>query len=174
VEFCATKIYDHCADLRERAVRHDPTPMSDGESWKNPRCGCTTWRRETQLPSRRIELDEFRANLELALGKLPPRLRQVFQLTKLRSVRIGEVCAKMNISRASLGDAAPCRSNSRPTWRWWLVSRLKSSGRPSQFLAHTESLSYVENFQVGSANHSVTLKLEGRVVGPWWASASDL
>jgi len=78
--FCATKIYDHLRKTcRERAVRHDPAPMDDGESWEDSALWLHDVAAETQLPSRRIELDEFRANLELALGKLPPRIGQVFQ-----------------------------------------------------------------------------------------------
>src|SRR2546425_597084 len=57
---------------------------------------------ETQLPSRRIELDEFRANLELALGKLPSRIAQVFQLYQIEERPNREVCEQLNISESNL------------------------------------------------------------------------
>ena len=57
---------------------------------------------ESQLPSRRIELAEFRANLELALGKLPPRAAQVFQLYEMEERPNAEVCQKLNISESNL------------------------------------------------------------------------
>src|SRR6266404_8706380 len=75
------KICDHLRKTcRERAVRHDPMPANDGESWEESALWLHNVAAETQLPSHRIELDEFRPNLELALGKLQPRIAQVFQL----------------------------------------------------------------------------------------------
>ena len=97
------KIYDHLRKTcRERAVRHDPTPMNDGESWEESALWLHDVAAETQLPSRRIELDEFRANLELALGKLPPRIAQVFQLYQIEERPNREVCAQLNISESNL------------------------------------------------------------------------
>ncbi len=49
-----------------------------------------------------MELAEFRANLELALGKLPPRVAQVFQLYEIEERPNAEVCAHMNISEINL------------------------------------------------------------------------
>src|SRR5204862_8353715 len=67
------KIYDHLRKAcRERAVRRDPVPMDDEESWEESALWLHDVAAESRSPSRRIELDEFRANLELALGKLPP------------------------------------------------------------------------------------------------------
>jgi RNA polymerase sigma-70 factor, ECF subfamily len=57
---------------------------------------------ESQLPSHRIELNEFRTNLELALGKLPARVAQVFQLYEIEERTNPEVCAQMNISESNL------------------------------------------------------------------------
>ena len=75
------KIYDHLRKTcRERAVRHDPMPPDDAEFWEETTLWLHDVAAESQSPSRRMELDEFRANLELALGKLPPRIAQVFQL----------------------------------------------------------------------------------------------
>ena len=97
------KIYDHLRKTcRERAVRYDPMPMDDAESWEESTLWLHEVAAETQLPSRRIELDEFRANLELALGKLPPRIAQVFQLYEVEERPNREVCAQMNISESNL------------------------------------------------------------------------
>ena len=97
------KIYDHLRKTRrERAVRQDPTPMNDGESWEESTLWLHDVAAETQLPSRRIELDEFRANLELALGKLPPRIAQVFQLYQIEERPNREVCEQLNISESNL------------------------------------------------------------------------
>ena len=81
------KIYDHLRKTcRERAVRVDPTPANTDESWEEAALWLHDVAAESQSPSRRMELDEFRANLELALGKLPPRIAQVFQLYELMEV----------------------------------------------------------------------------------------
>ena len=97
------KIYDHLRKAcRERAVRHDPMPMDEAESWEESTLWLHDVAAESQLPSRRMELDEFRANLELALGKLPPRIAQVFQLYEIEERPNREVCAQMNISESNL------------------------------------------------------------------------
>src|SRR5438552_14809910 len=97
------KIYDHLRrTCRERAVRYDPMPMDDAESWEESTLWLHEVAAETQLPSRRIELDEFRANLELALGKLPSRIAQVFQLYQIEERPNREVCEQLNISESNL------------------------------------------------------------------------
>jgi len=97
------KICDHLRKTcRERAVRHDPAPMNDAESWEESTLWLHDVAAETQLPSRRIELDEFRAHLETALGKLPPRIAQVFQLYQIEERPNREVCEQLNISESNL------------------------------------------------------------------------
>jgi RNA polymerase sigma-70 factor (TIGR02943 family) len=97
------KIYDHLRrTCRERAVRVDPTPMNDGESCEESALWLHDVAAESQLPSRRIELDEFRTNLEMALGKLPPRIAQVFQLYQIEERPNREVCEQLNISESNL------------------------------------------------------------------------
>ena len=76
--------------------------MNDGESWEESALWLHDVAAETQLPSRRIELDEFRANLEAALGKLPPRIAQVFQLYQIEERPNREVCEQLNISESNL------------------------------------------------------------------------
>lgn len=97
------KIYDHLRKTcRKRAVRHDPTPANDPESWEQSMLWLHDVAAESESPSRRIELAEFRQNLEFALGKLPPRIAQVFQLYEIEERPNHEVCAQMNISESNL------------------------------------------------------------------------
>jgi RNA polymerase sigma-70 factor (ECF subfamily) len=97
------KIFDHLRKTcRERAVRQDPIPANDAECWEESALWLHDVAAETQLPSRRIELSEFRENLEIALGKLPPRIAQVFQLYEVEERPNREVCAQMNISESNL------------------------------------------------------------------------
>jgi RNA polymerase sigma-70 factor (TIGR02943 family) len=97
------KIYDHLRKAcRERAVRHDPAPENDPEFWEESMLWLHDVAAESQLPSRRIELAEFRQNLEAALGKLPPRIAQVFQLYEIEERPNREVCAQMHISESNL------------------------------------------------------------------------
>lgn len=98
------KIYDHLRrTCRERAVRTEvPQPHGDDETWEDAVMWLHDVAAETQSPGRRIELAEFRANLELALGKLPPRVAQVFQLYEVEERPNAEVCARMNISESNL------------------------------------------------------------------------
>ena len=97
------KIYDYLRkSCRERAVRHDPAAPTDAESWEEAAVWLHEVAAESQAPSRRIELEEFRENLELALGKLPPRIAQVFQLYEIEERPNREVCTQMNISESNL------------------------------------------------------------------------
>ena len=98
------KIYDHLRHTcRERAVRAD-VPVSPGndEAWEDAVMWLHDVAAESELPSRRIELAEFRANLELALGKLPPRVAQVFQLYAVEERPNAEVCQRLDISESNL------------------------------------------------------------------------
>jgi len=57
---------------------------------------------ECHSPSRRMELAEFRAALETALGQLPPRIAQAFQLYEIEEWENREVCARLHISERNL------------------------------------------------------------------------
>lgn len=98
------KICDHLRHTcRERAVRADiPASHGDDEAWEDAVMWLHDVAAESQSPSRRIELAEFRANLELALGKLPPRVAQVFQLYAVEERPNAEVCQQLNISESNL------------------------------------------------------------------------
>lgn len=98
------KIYDHLRKhCREKKYRVEPTAarlddgdMDDAMLWLHDVAA------ESHSPSRRIELEEFRANLEQALGKLPPRIAQVFQLYEVEEKSNAEVCAQLDISESNL------------------------------------------------------------------------
>lgn len=98
------KVYDHLRrTCRERAARVDAAPEGrHEEAWDDAVVWLYDVAAECQLPSRRLELEEFRANLERALGKLPPRLAQVFQLYEMEERSNGEVCRRLNISESNL------------------------------------------------------------------------
>ncbi len=98
------KIYDHLRrTCRERAHRVEvPTASADDEAWEDAVMWLHDVAHESQLPSRRLELDEFRSNLETALGQLPPRIAQVFQLYSIEERSNAEVCSQLNISESNL------------------------------------------------------------------------
>jgi RNA polymerase sigma-70 factor (ECF subfamily) len=75
------KICDHLRKTcRERTVRVEPTSLHDeDQAWDESMLWLHDLVAESQTPARRIELAEFRENLEGALGNLPPRIAQVLQ-----------------------------------------------------------------------------------------------
>jgi RNA polymerase sigma-70 factor, ECF subfamily len=98
------KIYDHLRKhCRDKARRVEPSVArrDDGE-WDDAMLWLHDVAAEAHSPSRRLELEEFRANLQQALGKLPPRVAQVFQLYAVEEATGAEVCAKLNISESNL------------------------------------------------------------------------
>src|SRR5213594_1778178 len=79
------KICDHLRRVcRERPARSDREfARDDQEAWDESALWLHEAASDCLLPSRRMELAEFREALEMALGKLPPRLAQVFQLYEM-------------------------------------------------------------------------------------------
>jgi len=98
------KICDHLRHIcRERTVRADvPAFRGDDEAWEEAVMWLHDVAAECQSPNRRLELGEFRVNLETALGKLPPRVAQVFQLYEVEERPNNEVCQRLNISESNL------------------------------------------------------------------------
>jgi len=97
------KIYDHLRKTcRERAVRVDPLPLADEDAWDESVLWVHQVAAESTSPSRRIELAEFREHLQKAMGKLPPRIAQVFQLYTIEERPNREVCERLNISESNL------------------------------------------------------------------------
>jgi len=99
------KIYDHLRKTcRARAVRVDPMPLhDDSEAFDESLLWVHQVAAESLSASRRLELAEFRAHLEKAMGKLPLRLAQVFQLYSIDELSNREVCDQLNISQSNLG-----------------------------------------------------------------------
>lgn len=97
------KIYDHLRrTCRDRAVRAEVPVADDEMAWEDAVVWLHDIAAESQSPSRRIELAEFRENLERALGQLPPRVAQVFQLYEVEQRSNAEVCERMSISESNL------------------------------------------------------------------------
>jgi RNA polymerase sigma-70 factor (ECF subfamily) len=98
------KIYDHLRRVcRERPVRTEPAlARADQEAWDDSVLWVHDVAAECMEPGRRMELAEFRQALEVALGKLPPRIAQVFQLYEVEERPNREVCARLNISENNL------------------------------------------------------------------------
>jgi len=97
------KIYDHLRRIcRERPIRQEPTAARDENSWDDSLLWLHDISAECHTPARRMELTEFRAALEQALGKLPPRLAQVFQLYEIEEQPNPAVCERLQISESNL------------------------------------------------------------------------
>lgn len=98
------KICDHLRRVcRERPVQVDHSaPRADQEAWDDSVLWAHEAAAECMEPSRRMELSEFREALGMALGRLPARIAQVFQLYEVEERPNREVCARLNISENNL------------------------------------------------------------------------
>lgn len=98
------KIFDHLRRVcRDRPMRVDPQGgRTDQEAWDSSVLWAHEAAGECLEPSRRMELAELRQALEMALGKLPPRIAQVFQLYEIEERSNREVCEQLEISESNL------------------------------------------------------------------------
>ena len=97
------KIFDHFRDHNwQRAMLSDPVWANNQISWKESALWLHDVVAECHSPSRRMELEEFRETFQTALGKLPPRIAQVFQLYAVEELPNHEVCEQLNISEHNL------------------------------------------------------------------------
>ena len=98
------KIYDHLRRVcRERPVYADTqTARPDQEAWDDSVLWAHEVAGECLEPSRRMELAELREALETALGRLPARIAQVFQLYEIEERPNREVCEQLKISESNL------------------------------------------------------------------------
>lgn len=68
--------------------------------------GVTRWAHEASdecvSPRRRLELDEVRGAVVAALGSLPPRMAQVFELYAMQDLSSKEICAELEITPSNL------------------------------------------------------------------------
>jgi len=98
------KIYDHLRRLcRERPVDVERVfEPAESDGWDSSLLWLHEAVSECASPSRRMELGELREAMQAALGKLPPRIAQVFQLYEVEERRNQEVCSRLNISESNL------------------------------------------------------------------------
>jgi RNA polymerase sigma-70 factor (ECF subfamily) len=98
------KIFDHLRRVcRERPVHVDKQhSRPDQEAWDDSVLWAHEAAGECLEPSRRMELGELREALEMAVGKLPPRIAQVFQLYEIEERPNREVCDQLKISESNL------------------------------------------------------------------------
>jgi len=100
------KIYDHLRHACRGARcpgRCESGPHATSQHGTTPWSGSTRVAAESAEPSRRLELAEFRANLETALGKLPPRVAQCSNLYEVEDVRIVRSASGSTSPRAIFG-----------------------------------------------------------------------
>jgi RNA polymerase sigma-70 factor (ECF subfamily) len=129
------KIYDHLRRVcRERPVRTDHTyDRADQEAWDDSVLWLNDAASECAHPGRRMELAEMRSALEAALGKLPPRIAQVFHLYEVEERPNREVCEKLAISESNLWVMLHrARKQLRKELAGWWEGG-KSANRPATF-----------------------------------------
>ena len=161
------KLCDHLRKTcGERARRVDPLPAhEDGEALEDSMMWIHQAAGESTLPSKRIELDEFRAHLETAMGKLPPRIAQVFQLYSIEERPNQEVCKRLNISESNLWVMM---HRARKQLRneldgWW---QAEPANQPAPRVANIRTLTMLKISEIQKrAGQPAILRLEGRVVG---------
>ena len=97
------KIFDHLRRVcRQRPVQVENAIRPDQEAWDDSVLWAHEAAGECLEPSRRMELAELREALEMALGKLPPRIAQVFQLYEIEERSNREVCQELQITENNL------------------------------------------------------------------------
>jgi RNA polymerase sigma-70 factor (ECF subfamily) len=98
------KILDHLRRKRSRPMVSYLT--ADEEAGAGVTDDTLLWLHETidqcASPSRRLELAEFREALSQALGTLPPRMAQAFELYELQEVPSEAICSELGISPNNL------------------------------------------------------------------------
>ena len=127
------KIYDHLRRVcRERRGHTDASATrTEQEAWDDSVLWAHEVAADCMEPSRRMELSEFREALERALGKLPARIAQVFQLYEVEERPNREVCARLNISENNLWvmlhRARKQLQQELGDW-WYGAGKLRSAG----------------------------------------------
>ena len=98
------KILDHLRySSKRKNYSLDTTGGQDSEDLPE---GSMVWVHEVAAdcmePHRRMELDEFRQSLQTALGRLPDRIAQVFQMYEIGGQSGREVCSALGITEQNL------------------------------------------------------------------------
>jgi RNA polymerase sigma-70 factor (TIGR02943 family) len=90
-------------DYLWRKCRERPVPNNLSEARLDE---SMLWIHETAakclLPSRRLDLNDFRESLETALHTLPPRIAQAFAMYEIDECDNADICSRMHISEGNL------------------------------------------------------------------------
>ena len=118
------KICDHLrSKCRQRRIRwFGDSPDDSHQDWDAAVLWVHDAAAQCVMPDRWLELDEFRSALESALGGLPARLAQVFDLYEIKELSGSEVCRTMDISEDNLWvmlhrARAQLRKTLAPVWQ---------------------------------------------------------
>lgn len=87
---------------RERLHREYVSVRDEGEASEDSMAWFHDVATECVSPSRRMELAEFRENLERALGRLPRRFAEAFQMYEIEERSNEEICAQLQVSEGNL------------------------------------------------------------------------
>lgn len=98
------KICDHLRrTCRERVYRHYWLPSKHGsDGFEETVLWLHEIAEECHTPVRQLQLNELRDEITTAIGTLPPRLAQVFQLYEVEGKPCREVCDEMKITENNL------------------------------------------------------------------------
>src|SRR5262249_19700562 len=80
----------------------ETNPRPEQEAWDDSLLWAHEVAAECLEPSRRMDLAEFREDLKIALGKLPPRIAQVFEMYEVEKRPNHESWDKLKISESNL------------------------------------------------------------------------
>jgi RNA polymerase sigma-70 factor (ECF subfamily) len=148
------KIYDHLRRVcRQRPMQAEPSVShGDREAWDDSVLWAHDVAAECMEPSRRMELAEFRDALEAALGKLPARIAQVFQLYEVEERPNREVCARLSISENNLWVMLhrARKQLQQELGDWWREARRQQS-------SHTVQIADSATTSAQSAQSSISL-----------------
>jgi len=124
------KICDHLRrKCRERTV---PNNLSEGRQDRLDES--MLWIHETAaeclLPSRRLDLNDFRESLETVLHTLPPRIAQAFAMYEMDECASADICSRMHISEGNLWTMVHrARKQLRQLLREWR-NEINNASRP--------------------------------------------
>jgi RNA polymerase sigma-70 factor (ECF subfamily) len=92
-------------DAFRREVRYVRLPGEDGDDSSNPAEegaeGSFDPRVADNDPVREVSRRRFSESVQLAMDRLPPSLREVFQLQAIEGLETGEVCRQLGISEGN-------------------------------------------------------------------------
>jgi RNA polymerase sigma-70 factor (ECF subfamily) len=96
------KICDHFRRRYREPAAPAPSPTDGSDRFDQTMLWVHEVAAECVLPSRRLDLKDFRQSLETALHALPPRIAQAFTMYEMEECPSAEVCRHLDISEANL------------------------------------------------------------------------